>query len=285
MYSYNPDAFFESDVCNKCNVFAALEARLCELETTLAVHSGANHSLTQAKPSTHDGWMAVPGRKRRNKQKHTGHPPLNVANRFSPLTSTPVEDNDEPLAPLSGVPPRRVTETKITTLVIGSSIMRNVKLKTPGTIVKCIPGARAGDIESNLKLMATCNCINKDRCKDKCIHTRYDKIIIHCGGNDTRLRRSEITKVNVASVCTYAKTMSDSVIFSGPLPNMINDEMYSRMSSFNRWLSRWCPDNNVGFIDNWQTFEGKTGLMGRDGIHPTWDGARLISTNMDKYIK
>ena len=78
--------------------------------------------------------------------------------------------------------------------------------------------------------------------------------------------------------------MSDSVIFSGPLPNMINDDMYSRMSQFNRWLSRWCPDNNVGFINHWQTFEENTGLIKRDGIHPTWDGAKLISRNMDDFI-
>ncbi|CAB1420640.1 unnamed protein product [Pleuronectes platessa] len=30
---------------------------------------------------------------------------------------------------------------------------------------------------------------------------------------------SEITKVNVESVCAFAKTMLDKVVFSGPLPN------------------------------------------------------------------
>ncbi len=152
-------------------------------------------------------------------------------------------------------------------LVICDSIVRNVKIETPATIVHCLPGARVPDILANLKVLA-----NAKR--------KFSKIVIHAGTNDVRLRQSEITKNYVKEVCELASTMSDTVICSGPLPAYRGDEIHSRLSSLNGWMSKWCPQNNIGFIDNWTSFWGRPDLLKRDGVHPSWGGAALLSRNM-----
>ncbi len=112
-----------------------------------------------------------------------------------------------------------------------------MKIETPATIVHCLPGARAPDVLTNLKVLA-----NAKR--------KFSKIVIHVGANDVRLHLSEITKNNVKEVCELANMMSDTVICSGPLPAYQSDEIYGRLLSLNGWMSKWCPQNNKGCTDN-----------------------------------
>ncbi len=87
---------------------------------------------------------------------------------------------------------------------------------------------------------------------------KFSKIVIHAGANDVRLRQSEITKNNVKEVCELASTMSDTVICSGLLPAYRGDEIHSRLSSLNGWMSKWCPQKQHRFYRQLDEFLGQT---------------------------
>ncbi len=142
-----------------------------------------------------------------------------------------------------------------------------MKIETPATIVHCLPGARAPDILANLKVLA-----NAKR--------KFSKIVIHVGANDVRLRQSEITKNNVKEVCEIASMMSDTVICSGPLPAYRGDRFIADCRHSMAGCLSGALQNNIGFIDNWMSFWGRPDLLKRDGVHPSWGGAALLSRNM-----
>ncbi len=87
-------------------------------------------------------------------------------------------------------------------------------------------------------------------------------------------------KIMLKRVCELANTMSDTVICSGPLPAYRGNEIHSRQLSLNGWMCKWFPQNNMDFIDNWTSFGGRPELLKRDGFHPSWGGAALLSRNM-----
>ncbi len=95
----------------------------------------------------------------------------------------------------------------------------------------------------------------------------------------------EITKSNNKEVCELASTMSDTVICSGPLPAYQGDEIQSRLSSLNSWMSKWCPQNNIGFVDNWTRVWGRPDLLKRDGLHPSRGGAAILSRDMTHSLR
>ncbi|XP_037391517.1 uncharacterized protein LOC119262642 [Pygocentrus nattereri] len=261
MFSLDPfstDSHNDSGVCSKCKLVNCLVEKVDKLElrirglirdrqqgSLLAAPGTPGRASTPSTPALEPPQQGEWVTSRRHSRKAK-------ANATAKATASPPAEE-----PVKG------------TLVIGDSIVRHVKLATPlgapAARVICLPGARAPDISGNLRLLA---------------NRRYSRVVIHVGANDIRLRQSEVTKANIKEVVKQAQTLSEEVICSGPIPMRRGDEAYSRLSSLNRWMSKWCTDNHVGFIDNWLMFEGKPGLLGRDGVHPTRDGAALLSCSI-----
>ncbi|XP_073727851.1 uncharacterized protein [Misgurnus anguillicaudatus] len=213
-----------------------------------SVYHNTHGSVPTSESSRRSNWVTVRRHSHIRRPSKT-HNVTVLSNRFDPLRNT-------------------LAETPVkSALVIGDSILRNTNIEAPNTLVDCIPGARTSDIRSKLKVLA-----NAKR--------KFSKIVIHAGTNDTRLRQSEITKDNIKEMCEIAKTMSDNVICSGPLPAYRGDETHSRLVSLNGWMSKWCPQHNVGFIDNWKHFWGRPFLLTRDGLHPTSEGSAILTRNL-----
>ncbi len=202
---------FSTFTCDKCREIVRLTEKILELETRIqtlvedsknvrtvdtaldATSSGSPvHCSVPDEPMQQGNWVTV--RRHSHGSKHCSSVPIKTFNRFSPLSDTPTEKPDE------------------SALVIGDSVVRNVKIETPATIL------------ANLKVLA-----NAKR--------KFSMIVIHVGTNDVRLRQSEITKNNVKEVCEVLNMMSDIVLCSGPLPAYWGDEIHSRLLSLNGWMS------------------------------------------------
>lgn len=295
--------------CSRC---ARLTARIAVLQAQLQTQSLGKGNFSVGKDETAsvppvstdssinplaqspqpDNFLTVSGRKCcRNAQPVSLIQQTETFNRFSPLSSGSVSEAESSLVstpPVTGSETPKlptISSDKLKTLVIGDSITRSIRLKANHpAIIHCLPGGRATDVKANLKMVLA--KAKTGECRE------YRDIVIHVGTNDVRMKQSEITKRNIASACISARKMCrHRVIVSGPLPVRGSDELYSRVSQLNRWLKTvFCPSQKIEFVDNWPSFwdsptnRTKPDLLRSDGLHPSWRGALILSTNIDRAL-
>uniref|UniRef100_A0A8C6LFJ3 SGNH hydrolase-type esterase domain-containing protein n=1 Tax=Nothobranchius furzeri TaxID=105023 RepID=A0A8C6LFJ3_NOTFU len=153
-----------------------------------------------------------------------------------------------------------------TTLIIGDSIIRNVRMR--GELTLSFPGATVKDIAAkNPGLLA--------------LHPHVSKVFIHAGTNDINKQQSELLKHDFIHLFNLLKNSDVSVYISGPTPTLDRGiGCFSRLLSLNTWLSSATVMHNIGFIDNFNIFWGRRHLFGADGLHLNRQGTRALAMSL-----
>ena len=163
----------------------------------------------------------------------------------------------------------------ITTLVIGSSLVRGVRLpgKKSGTI--CYPGARIHSLSRILPEVLV-------------QYPHLDRIIFHVGSNDVMERDFRPLRERYLSLFSHVPPHINITV-SGPLPTHgeypAQREKRRRLLVVHSWLKDLCENKGFGYADNFSMFYRKPYLFKRDGLHLWASGARLLARNMEASLR
>ncbi len=205
-------------------------------------------------------------------------PPIHLENRFETLMN--VDEESQNMTKLGSNQPaaniatnrrsrssrrRHLAQSAAEprTLIVGDSIIRNVRTRTATTC--CFPQATVSDVNKELR-----SIVMK--------HKTANRVIIHVGKNDIRKGQSELLKQDFSELFETLQRLEVQSFISGPLPAR-GTNMFSRLLGLNTWLQRTCSTKGVNFIDNFNIFWGHRQLFKLDGLHPNKLGARVLKDN------
>ena len=76
---------------------------------------------------------------------------------------------------------------------------------------------------------------------------------------------------------------AEQIILSGILPvfgNRIDGYRNSKRMAINMMVKRLCKEEDVGYMDLWDSFVGKEGMYARDGLHLSGKGAAVFAEGL-----
>uniref|UniRef100_A0A671VZJ8 SGNH hydrolase-type esterase domain-containing protein n=1 Tax=Sparus aurata TaxID=8175 RepID=A0A671VZJ8_SPAAU len=153
-----------------------------------------------------------------------------------------------------------------TTLVIGDSIVRHVRMK--GAFTMLCPGATVTDIMGKIPDILS-------------LHPQTKRIIIDAGANDIARQQSELLKRDFSHLFNIVSQSQVAIFISGPTPTCGRGiGSFSRLLRLNTWLSSACNSHHVGFVNNFDVFWERRHLFGPDRLHLNRAGTRMLSANL-----
>ena len=157
-------------------------------------------------------------------------------------------------------------------IYVGDSIVRKTdsRLNKGEDAVVCLPGARIEHVTQRVeKIMG---------------RGKGGTILVHIGTNNADKEGS------TAIVDKYKKLLKktkearvEQIILSGILPvfgNRIDGYRNSKRMAINGMAKRLCKEEDVGYVDLWDSFVGKEEMYVRDGLHLSGKGAAVFAEGL-----
>ena len=157
-------------------------------------------------------------------------------------------------------------------IYVGDSIVRKTdsRLNKGEDVVVCLPGARIEHVTERVeKIMG---------------RGKGGTILVHIGTNNADKEGT------TAIVDKYRKLLKrtkearvEQIIVSGILPvfgNRIDEYRNSKRMAINGMVKRLCMEEDVGYVDLWDSIVGKEEIYVRDGLHLSGKGAAVFAEGL-----
>ena len=157
-------------------------------------------------------------------------------------------------------------------IYVGDSIVRktDTRLSKEEDVVVCLPGARIEHVTERVeKIMG---------------RGKGGTILVHIGTNNADKEGT------TAIVDKYRKLLKktkearvEQIILSGILPvfgNRLDGYRNSKRMAINGMVKRLCKEEDVGYVDLWDSFVGKEEMYVRDGLHLSGKGAAVFAEGL-----
>ena len=157
-------------------------------------------------------------------------------------------------------------------IFVGDSIVRKTytRLSKGEDVVVCLPGARIEHVTGRVEqIMGRGN---------------GGSILVHIGTNNEDKEGTTAIVEKYRNLLKKTKqARAGQIILSGILPvfgNKIHGYRNSKRMAVNGMVKRLCKEEEVGYVDLWDSFVGKEEMYARDGLHISGKGAAVFAEGL-----
>ena len=157
-------------------------------------------------------------------------------------------------------------------IYVGDSIVRktDTRLSKGEDVVVCLPGARIEHVTERVEeIMGRGN---------------GGSILVHIGTNNADKEGTTAILDKYRNLLKKTKQARiGQIILSGMLPvsgNRIQGYRNSKRMAVNGMVKRLCKEEEVGYVDLWDSFVGKEEIYVRDGLHLSGKGATVFAEGL-----